>query len=303
MAARTINISKVIKSFEQIVKRKTVYNETNLHFEYFKLTGDTIPFKDYGYDSLKDFIQKNAGDSFYFEKVARDFEFIAPKRKNSPEKMEFDSTASSDESNELAVVKHVQPKEMETNSETTSSPSGTGSNQMKKLTIVKHVSKNLDEDEPSPPRKHVCISHKIHFSSPQSTGTKNPFQDIRNDIRISFDVSKKTRKVDCQSAELEKSGSTDIEMDQEHLNHQATDVSESGAYSVEFSSSQVDNLPWEAKYWHMKITNPVSTGEIWARFYDEFEVSYQKFLFAIEMQMQKLIFSVYFHFIRKKCAQ
>lgn len=240
MAESNIDIDKSIQIFRDIVKRKMIYNETNLHFEYYRVAGDTIPFKDLGFDSLKQFIKKYAGDKFYFEKVGNDFEFIAPKRIDPP-------------ADELVVA-----KQMETSEPTTSEDS-------QKMLIVKHLSKSLSEG--SPPRKNICVSHNIRFASPQSTGTSNPFQNIRNDIRISFNVTAQTREVDCQTMETD-------------------DTSQAGAYGMDtlslddFDLYHVVEFPWNVRYWHLKITNPVSTNEVWARFHDEFEVNFLEFFFS-----------------------
>lgn len=198
MAESNVNIDKAVQIFSQIVKRKTIYNETNLHFEYFRLAGDTIPFKDLGYESLQQFIKINAADKFYFEKVGNDFEFIAPKRIESPAKRKDYGSPSNSGSNKLVALKQIfetpeKGETIENGSMASNEPTG--------FTIVKHVAKNLSHD--SPPRKNICVSHNIRFSSPSSTGLNNPFQKFRNDIRISVNVNTKTRAVDCQAMDID----------------------------------------------------------------------------------------------------
>lgn len=269
MAESNVNIDKAVQIFGQIVKRKTIYNETNLHFEYFRLAGDTIPFKDLGYESLQQFIKINAADKFYFEKVGNDFEFIAPKRIESPPKqMDFESPSSSS-SNKLVALKQI----FETPEKCHTTENGSMASNDLGFTVVKHVAKNLSQD--SPPRKNICVSHNIRFSSPTSTGLNNPFQKFRNDIRISVNVNTKTRAVDCQA----------MDIDAKPLPMEAMESIESGiaANDKETSSDEYPDVsdllpfveyPWNDRYWHLKITNPVSTKKVWARFYDEFEVGF-----------------------------
>lgn len=264
MAESNVNIDKAVQIFGQIVKRKTIYNETNLHFDYFRLTGDTIPFKDLGYESLQEFIRINAADKFYFEKVGNDFEIIAPKRPEPPTKqMDYESTSSS---NKLVALEQIfeQPGKCRTIEN-----GSTASNDSKSVALVKHVGKNPNED--SPPRKNICVSHNIHFSSPSPTGLISPFQNFRNDIRISVNVNTKTRAVDCQAM-----GTNTKPMAMEPSQSLVRNDSKMSddKYSGDSDSWPIVEYPWSDRYWHLKITNPVSTNKVWAQFYDEFEVGF-----------------------------
>lgn len=282
MAESYVNIDKAVQIFGQIVKRKTIYNETNLHFEYFRLAGDTIPFKDLGYESLQQFIKTNAADKFYFEKIGNDFELIAPKRIESPPKqMDFESPSTSC-TNKFVALK----QKFETPEKCRTTKNSMGGNEPTGFTVVKHVAKNLSQD--SPPRENVCVSHNIRFSSASSTGLNNPFQHFRNDIRISVNVNTKTRAVDCQA----------MSTDTKQMPMEATEAMESieliesgiagndletssGDYSGDSNSLPFVEYPWNDRHWHLKITNPVSTNKIWARFYDEFEVGFSHSVYDI----------------------
>lgn len=244
MAATELNIDKIVQVFREIVKRKTSYNETNLHYEYFKRVGDTIPYKAHGYASLRELIEKEAGDMFYFEKVGNSLEFIAPKRVN-------DSMSSSEEVNKG----------------------------VKKMSLLK----TIDENEyygGSDKSKRVRVSNNIYFMQPQSTGVNNPFQNIRNDIKISFDFVAQKREVDrCPSTDAE-TFSEDKSATNDERWSSGTDKVNSVTYSSARNTSepmdvdaQDDGLPWTQKYWHLKITHAVSTNKIWARLFDEFDVS------------------------------
>lgn len=244
MAATELNINDIVQVFREIVKRKTSYNETNLHYEYFKRVGDTIPYKAHGYASLRDLIEQEASDMFYFEKVGNNLEFIAPKRVN-------DSTSSSEEVNKG----------------------------VKKMSLLK----TIDENEyygGSDKSKRVRVSNNIYFKQPQSTGVNNPFRNIRNDIKISFDFGSQKREVD-------RCPSTDADMfseDKSAINDEQRSIGTDKVNSVTYSSArntseqmnvdaQNDSLPWAQKYWHLKITHTVSSYEVWARLFDEFDVS------------------------------
>lgn len=268
MAKSNVNIDEAVQIFGQIIKRKTIYNETNLHFEYFRVAGDTIPFKDLGYESLQQFIKINAADKFYFEKVGNDFEFIVPKRIDSPSKqMDFESPSSSGSNNKLVALKQT----FETREKCHTIENGSiASNEPTGFTVVKHVAKNLCHD--SPPRKNICVSQNIRFSTPSSTGLNNPFQKFRNDIRISVNVNTKTRAVDCQSMDIDTK-SMQMESIESGVAGNVKDTS-GGEYSGDADSLPFVEYPWNDRYWHLKITNPVSTNKIWARFYDEFEVGF-----------------------------
>ncbi|XP_055303756.1 uncharacterized protein LOC129569178 isoform X2 [Sitodiplosis mosellana] len=235
MAASELNIDKIVQIFRDIVKRKTTYNETNLHYEYYKRAGDTIPYKAHGYESLRDLIQKQANDMFYFEKVGNDLEFIAPKRVD-------DSTAYSE------MNKGV-----------------------KKMSLVKTIEESGCYSG-SNKSKRVRVSNNIYFSQPQSTGVNNPFQNIRNDIKISFDFGLQKREVDrCSSIDSETiSEAKSLANDNQQSN--STGDMNSGTYSSARNPSEtmdVDtqdgDLPWDQKYWHLKVTHPVSSNEIWDR--------------------------------------
>lgn len=248
MAATGLDLNKIIEIFRTIVKRKTTYNETNLHYEYFKQTGDTIPYKEDGFDSLRDFIKKNAGDFFYFERVGKDLEFIAPKKMN-------DSLAYSEvekEANNVLMVKKVEDG-------------------------------NYSGSETS---KCVRVSSNIYFGRPQSTGLNNPFQNIRNDINISFDFNAQKREVGEKNETNNDELMTDSESSTNKMQQTNEDELQSNTYSsarnkseqMDVDEERADDLPWHNKYWHLRITHPVSTNEIWARFFDGFEAS--KFLFC-----------------------
>lgn len=253
MAASVLDIENIVQIFREIVKRKTAYNETNLHYEYFKRVGDTIPYKAHGFDSLRDLIEKTAGNVFYFEKVGDDLEFIAPKKVD-------DSAIYSDVNNDRKTV-----------------------------TVVKKFDK-IGNYNGSDSAKRIRVSHNIHFGAPRSTGLNNPFQNVRNDIKISFNFDAKKREVGPKSETDEMTSqpmteSFDEKSKGESLvkkTHTSSDDDEvnSGTYSSARSKiermnvdSEDDDLPWDSKYWHLKITHAVSSNEVWARFFDEFEVN------------------------------
>lgn len=243
MASTELDVDKIVDIFREIIKRKMSYNETNLHYEYFKRAGDTIPFKAHGFQSLRDFIQKKAGDVFYFERVANDLEFIAPQRVNG-------SSAYSEISKEP-----------------------------KKVTLVKKIEKNGLYNG-SEVAKSVRVSNNIYFGKPQSTGLNNPFQNIRNDIKISFDFDSQKREVgrcmmnDTKTTESESSQNIDKHLAIQNDTNRATySFARHNDEHMEVDESDEFELPWDDKYWHLKITNAVSTNEIWARFFDEFEVT------------------------------
>lgn len=233
MAEFDWDVHKIIATFREIVKRKTTYNETNLHYEYFKRVGDTIPYKAHGFESLRDFIQKYAGDVFYFERVGTDMEFIAPKRA---------------ESNGTAPMEVV-------NSD--------GSKPIGDYSVKKIVPKNGNDSS-----KKRLLSDNMHFGLPQSTGLCNPFQSIQNDIKISFNFESQKREVDQYSVSHDTSESSpndkqSARSDKSRKNDEQMDIDEDAV-----------ELPWDDKYWHLKITHAVSSNEIWARFFDKFEVNY-----------------------------
>lgn len=231
MAAIDLKTDQIVQVFREIIKRKTTYIETNLHYEYFKRVGDTIPYKTYGFLTLRDFLEKTAGDLFYFERVSKDLEFIAPKRD--------------------------------------------GKEHPKKVTIVKRIEQNEQYSSGSEKAKCVLVSNNIYFGQPQSTGVYNPFQNIRNDIKISFDFDSQKREVD-RCAAIDGDTAND-----RHVNGNSS--TGGGTYSsVSCDDKRMDvdegadcDFPWDDKYWHLSITSAISTNEIWARFFDPFEVQLQ----------------------------
>lgn len=251
MAATELDMDKIVQIFREIVKRKTTYNETNLHYEYFKRAGDTIPYNAHGFASLRDLIQKKAGDLFYFEKVGNDLEFIAPKRIEGMKRVEEES----ERVDESTVYSEVNK--------------GT-----KKVLIIKKVETD-GQSIGSNKSKRVRVSNNIFFAQPQSTGVNNPYQNIRNDIKISFNFNAQKRAVDrCSTSDTMETNS--LMNDKQLANGEEAN---SGTYSsarTKLEQMNVDkhndDLPWCYKHWHLKITHPVSTNEIWARFFDEFDV-------------------------------
>lgn len=258
--AANIDFDSAFRVFRGIIKRKTIYNETNLHFDYFQLTGDTIPFKDLGYESLKEFILKNASDQFYFECAGDDFEFIAPKR------IESESSSLFGSPNKIVAIKRSSEIPMETDN----SSSSTFTENSKKMAIIKHVDNY--SGEPLSPQKNIFVSHNIRFTSPLSTGTSNPFQNIRKDIRISFNVNAQTRTVDCQT-KINKFNEAGSSGGGSNDGSQLSKSVPGAVNSDDFQFQHIGELPWNERYWHLRITNPVSTNEVWARFYDDFEVN------------------------------
>lgn len=250
MASTQLDIDKVVQIFREIVKRKTTYNETNLHYEYFKRTGDSIPYKAHGFTSLQDLLQQKAGDYFYFEKVAKDLEFIAPKRVDDV------SLCSNQSSN---------------GNERSTTP----------ISMLKTIEKNPVYSGSDAAAKRVRVSNNIFFAKPQSTGLNNPFQNIRNDIKISFDFDAQKREVDRYKTNGdEMANESDNSVDGKQLadgNHVHY-----GTYTVSTTQNDDkqtddvehdDDFPWDDKYWHLQITHATSTNEIWARFFDAFEVN------------------------------
>lgn len=245
MAASELDVDKIVRIFREIVKRKTSYNETNLHYEYFKRAGDTIPFKAHGFQSLRDFIQKKAGDFFYFERVAKDLEFIAPRR--------LDGSSMYSEPKKVTVVKKFEQCGLYGTENGKNSGCETA--------------------------KRVRVSNNIYFGQPQSTGVNNPFQNIRNDIKISFDFDLKKREVDRCSKNDEKATESESSPNDEKQMAIRDDSNRSTYSSARNDEGNMDvdeiddnGFPWDEKYWHLKITHAASTNQIWARFFDEFEV-------------------------------
>lgn len=254
MAANELKIDQIVQVFREIVKRKTTYNETNLHYEYFKRVGDTIPYKAHGFQSLRDFLEKKAGDLFYFERVSSDLEFIAPKRFHSSGCSSIYSEAGKEQSKVVSVVKQNEPY-------------GSGSEKSKR----------------------VLVSNNIYFGQPQSTGVNNPFQHIRNDIKVSFDFDAQKREVDRRAVIDDNTTENDSATNDKQVNGSKSISNSGDAYSLVSSRDDkrmdVDdegadlNLPWDDKYWHLSITAAVSTNEIWARFFDPFEVQLARILY------------------------
>lgn len=247
MAANELKIDQIVQVFCEIIKRKTTYNETNLHYEYFKRVGDTIPYKAHGFLSLRDFLEKNAGNRFYFERVGKDLEFIAPKR--------IDGECSSD----YSVARKEQPK---------------------KLPVVKRIEQNEVYSSGSEKSKRVLVSNNIYFGQPQSTGVNNPFQNIRNDIKISFDFDSQKREVDRRAGIVDSATECESATNSVQINGGKSNSAGGDTYSlVSRDDKQMDvddgadcDFPWDDKYWHLSITAAVSTNEIWARLFDPFEV-------------------------------
>lgn len=265
MAALELNVDKVISHFREIVKRKTIYHESNLHYQYYKRTGELIPYKVHGYGTLYDFLKIEGSEFFYFERVAPDLEFIAPKNPNCS-RLYSTAAASS-----------------------TAAAESQANQGLKQVSVVKKSEKNLLYSG-TEKAKRVCVSNNIHFGQPQSTGVNNPFQNVRNDIKISFDVDSDQREVDqhCpkNAAIKSSSGAKQQKSDRNAAKGSSSGCGE-GAYLLARSDeeqtididSDDDDLPWDKQYWHLKITHAVSTNEIWARFFDEFEVNLKFKLF------------------------
>lgn len=269
MAAKELKIHQIVQVFREIIKRKTTYNETNLHYEYFKRVGDTIPYKTHGFLSLRDFLEKNAGDLFYFERVSKDLEFIAPKR--------IDSECSSD----YSMVRKEQPK---------------------KVSVVKRIEQNEVYSSGSEKSKRVLVSNNIYFGQPQSTGVNNPFQNIRNDIKISFDFDAQKREVDRRAAAIDDSATeNESATNGIQINGGKGNSAGGDTYSlVSRDDKQMDvdddagadcDFPWDDKYWHLSITAAVSTSEIWARFFDPFEVQLHGNCLFLNIEHFKLSFT------------
>lgn len=257
MAEQNLNIEQIIQVLRKIVKRKTIYNETNLHFEYYDIAKDTIPFKENGYETLRQFIEQNAFDFFYFEKIGNDMLFIAPKRIEKPLQAKQESNA--------AVSNSVLDKNSETE------------NANKKV-------------------KSVYVSDNMRFMAPQSTGMNNPFQNIQNDIRVSVDFNKKTREVDhcpndCRDFNANESVSS------------MSVIENKSSSGSNYSQHKEMDFPWDESYWHLRISHAVSTDEVWARFYDEFEASFfnvfnNNIICSLESKHNSIVL---FH--RKRCER
>lgn len=286
------NIDEIVCVFREIVQRKIVYNETNLHYEYFEKAGDTIPFKTYGYQSLREFIEHNAGEYLYFGECGESLVYIAPRRENgsclaNAIKMEpCDNDESIDtksgildtsdeskpiicfDSNTVMGAKSVtfvgsgqskcvsfagsieaQCGILAMHSETSKSELFTG---------IRKMGNNTTETQSNQhPAKKIMkfVSDNMHFSSPQSTGLCNPFQNVRNDIRVSVDFHANTRAIGHLT----------------DLDEEMTTTDPAPIQSKTTSGKMY--FPWKAHYWHLKVTHVVSMNEIWARFFDEFEAS------------------------------
>lgn len=259
MADNRLNLVQIVGVFQNIVKRKMPYNETNLHYEYFEIAGDTIPFKTYGYQTLREFIEQNAGEHFYFIDCAGNSVYIAPRRmENTPNKSKNNNTTTQSKASASNMAKNesrmeanrAQMKLLE------SKLNAIQSQRLMKMEksydqalVLSEVNKTdkIDKIHVDGLKKAKCVSENMHFSSPQSTGLRNPFQNVRNDLVVS---------VNCQTEKREIGHFLD--MDTEMTDDDPT--------------PKKIYFPWAERYWHMKITHAVSTDEIWARFYDEFEV-------------------------------
>lgn len=198
--------------------------------------------------------------------MSKDLEFIAPKR------------IDSDGSSVYSVVRKEQPK---------------------KISVVKHIEQNELYSSGSEKAKRVLVSNNIYFEEPQSTGVNNPFQNIRNDIKISFDFDSQKREVDRRAA-IDDSATE---------NESATDGIQNGGKSnsaggdtyslVSRDDKQMDvddgradaDFPWDDKYWHLSITAAVSTKEIWARFFDPFEVQSTANVYFCKLGIFKFVFA------------
>lgn len=246
-----LNIAAIVRVFRDIVKRKILYNETNLHYEYFEIAGDTIPFKTYGYQTLREFIERNAGDHFYFVQCGGDAVYIAPRRADKAAS-ENDSPAKANESADerqrkatLSQMKAIESRlnaiqaQMQTNGRKNEPP---------------EPAKQPKPDKEQATKSVKCVSENMHFMSPQSTGLCNPFQNVRNDIRVSVDRHTERREIGHL-----------MDMDTETMADEEAPPPEPTAGKMYF--------PWDDRYWHLKVTHVVSMDEIWARFYDEFEAS------------------------------
>lgn len=227
MAEATLNVKKIIENLREIVKRKTIFDDTNLHFDYFKLTGETIPFKDYGYPSLRKLIESKASEHFYFENIAKDLVFIAPKKLSK-------------------LNESPSPRKSSDLSESSS-----------KTVYVKSIELN--------PSKRICVTSNIEVVS---SDEKDPAKrNGRKDIRISFDFGGNESPENVETLQVNRA----IKNIKEEKEEDFVDKPLPKAYAFTYDYASAESLPWDEKYWHLKITNPSSTYEVWAQFCGDFE--------------------------------
>lgn len=278
------NIEKIVCVFREIVQGKIVYNETNLHYEYFEKAGDTIPFKTYGYQSLREFIEFNAAEYLYFGECGQNVVYIAPRHKNEQlsdwvEVEPLDAIKRADLMSKLShdlveskSATHINPSTVFNWGEakpatfisaaelkcaiSTSLHSNVLSNfNLSGICKIENNTSAPESDKKSAKKSLKFVSENMHFSAPQSTGLCNPFQNVRNDIRVSVDVHANTRAIG-HLADM------DVEM-----------TSTDGSSGDTKTAAGQMYFPWTDRYWHLKVTHVVSMSEIWARLYDEFEAS------------------------------
>lgn len=255
------NIDQIIRVFRDIVKRKIKYNETNLHYEYFERAGDTIPFKTYGYQTLRAFIEQNAGEFFYFGEYGSKSVYIAPRRSfenggNTSENMDADGGSENVTSGSANFLDYNQNL-AQANGHLLQA-NGNQNNALSSIhAAAKFQSTQIDQNQAIKRIKYV--SESMHFMEPQSTGICNPFQNVRNDIRVYVDFNTKQREID-------------------HLAHADSEMKSIGdsSHSTNLSGSSKMYFPWNQRYWHLKVVHVVSMNEIWARFFDEFEASFDQ---------------------------
>lgn len=249
-----LNTDEIIRVFRDIVKRKINYNETNLHYEYFERAGDTIPFKTYGYQTLRAFIEHNAGEFFYFGECGSKTVYIAPRRTHE--------NGANISGNVVVKSEHVTSSNGNGNEHLQAQGNGKlpRANETENNSVSSIKLEQSMKDIRSQAKKRVkYVSESMHFMEPQSTGLCNPFQNVRNDIRVYVDFNTKLREIDhLQDADTEM---------------KSIDGSSNGTNSP---GSNKMFFPWNQRYWHLKVVHVVSMDEVWARFFDEFEASFDQ---------------------------
>lgn len=238
MVASGLDLEKTVRFFREIVKRKTSYNEMNLHYEYFKRVGDTIPFKAHGFQSLREFIQIRVG---YFS-----ISNVLLEIWNSLHGDDWMSFFWSKERKKVTVVKPFEQCGL--------------------------YGPENGKNSGSETANRVHVSNNIYFGQAQSTGVNNPFQNIRNDIEVSFRGVDRCTANNRMTSESSRNNGKKVAI----LNDTTRSVylsAQNDDEHMDMNDLDDSDFSWDDKYCRLKITH-VATSGISARFIDEFEVKF-----------------------------
>lgn len=82
MAENNNEIDDIIHTMRLNIKKQIIYSESDIQYNHFKLSGKIIPYKVLGYHSLKQLIDNNAADYFYFKQIGKN-DFLIPMANSS----------------------------------------------------------------------------------------------------------------------------------------------------------------------------------------------------------------------------